>query len=737
VRFDDSLETVLAADMSSPFGAQSAWRQLVDLIGRRRVPASPAAIARLRAIRSLVAPPVRAASARAVAQADPPAALVALFADDEISIAAPVLRMAAIESHQWIALLPAMSPATRSILRHRRDLAPDVQRALESFGRVDFVLSTSVLPAVAEPATPDLTEDHPPVIADTAIEAGPVAAAAAEPLTIDWTEVVSPITAEPVTPAETAVASVAQHDPWRILSDRAQTAEAVGAPAVSDPQVAEGAAQGPVAGDDAPAEAADLSMRTTIVSAPVSSFVSLSSVALGLPIVAEALRQSNRAATAPEPGMEELAAVEPEPEPAGVPAAEQLPELVPVAPVVAELVPPLPPPEAAAGTFQIAELVARIDAYQRQREDAPAMPLPRTGPEMQPELFALDHAPAESFRFETDAAGVVRWIEGAARAPLIGLSLDLAALPSGSRVDGVAAGAFRRRAGFTNARLVVEGQSDAAGQWRITGLPVFDRASGRFTGYRGSARRPRADEMAEPAREGRNPASDALRQLVHELRTPANAIAGFAEMIESQLLGPVPQPYRVHAATIRNQTHDLLGAIDDIDMAARIESDALDLRPGDVPVAPLLARIADDLAPLARLRGAALAIDAGADGIAIAGDDRAVERLIARLMATLVSSASPDEHIAVVASGEGDRIVALAFDRPRALGAYAEDRLLTIDAEVEAEREGAPLLGTGFALRLARNLATELGGSLTIGEHSLTLRLPAAFLPHVEQVSQN
>src|SRR3569623_2122612 len=155
---------------------------------------------------------------------------------------------------------------------------------------------------------------------------------------------------------------------------------------------------------------------------------------------------------------------------------DQLPEPAPRATVVADVAPPLPPPEAAAGTFQIAELVARIDAYQRQREDAPATPLTRTGPEMQPELFALDHAPAQSFRFETDAAGVVRWIEGAARATLIGLSLDLAALPSGSRVDGVAAGAFRRRAGFTNARLVVEVHSDAAGQWRITGLPVLDSA---------------------------------------------------------------------------------------------------------------------------------------------------------------------------------------------------------------------------------------------------------------------
>jgi signal transduction histidine kinase len=525
------------------------------------------------------------------------------------------------------------------------------------------------------------------------------------------------------------------HVPWRIFADHTRAAEAAVEP-VAVESVTE---QAPA---EEPAEASDLPDDATILLPPATSFVSFSSVALGLPVVAEALRQSGEGATTepvdtaarePEPESEHVMELPAEPLPAPVPAET----VAPPAPVVAQIVPPLPPPEAAAGTFQIAELVARIDAYQRQREEAPALPLPSIGPEMQPELFVLDHAPAETFRFETDAAGVVRWIEGAARAPLIGLSLDLAALPSGSRVDGVAAGAFRRRAGFTNARLVVEGQSDAAGQWRITGMPVFDRGSGRFTGYRGSARRPRADEMAEPAREGRNPASDALRQLVHELRTPANAIAGFAEMIESQLLGPVPQPYRVHAATIRNQTHDLLGAIDDIDMAARIESDALDLRPGDVPVAPMLARIADDLAPLTHLRRAELAIDAGADGIAIAGDDRAVERLIARLMATLVSSGSPDERIAVVARGEGDRTVALTFDRPRALGAYAEERLLTIDAEVEAEREGAPLLGTGFALRLARNLATELGGSLTIGEDNLTLRLPAAFLPHVEQVSSS
>ncbi|WBY08834.1 hypothetical protein PIB19_05275 [Sphingomonas sp. 7/4-4] len=52
---------------------------------------------------------------------------------------------------------------------------------------------------------------------------------------------------------------------------------------------------------------------------------------------------------------------------------------------------------------------------------------------------------------------------------------------------------------------------------------------------------------------------------------------------------------------------------------------------------------------------------------------------------------------------------------------------------IDDEREDATLLGTGFALRLARNLARELGGSLVIEPSILTLRLPAAVNSQVGQ----
>nr|WP_221239245.1 HAMP domain-containing sensor histidine kinase [Sphingomonas xinjiangensis] len=527
--------------MQSSVGVQSAWRQLVDLVGRRRVAPAPRVMSALRELQSRVPASVRAASARALEFADPPAPLVRLFALDGGQAAAPMLRSARLEADAWIQLLPELTPAGRAILRNRRDLSAAVVRALESFGSVDFVLPDNSLP----------------------MEAATVSA-------LDQ-------------PAREGVAGASDLEP---------------------------------------------------------------------------------------------------------------------------------------GTFEIAEVVARIDAFWRHREAEPAAPIPAQR--------------VEAFRFETDAKGIIRWVDGVNRGAVIGISLDPGAATGGLRVDGVASGAFRHRTAFSHARLKIEGESDAAGDWLISGVPVFDQSSGRFNGYRGTARRPRMDERAEqPQPVAANASADSLRQLVHELRTPTNAIAGFAEMIETQMLGPVSSVYRERAHTIRTQARELLGAIDDLDLAARIDSAALALVPGRVGLRPMLESIADDLAPLAELRGAMIALPI--DDASVVGDRRAVERLLSRLLATLVSASAKGERIGVYVTREHEDRVAISMDRPRALADYPGDSVLGIDDE----RDDATLLGTGFALRLARNLARELGGSLAIGSDRLTLRLPLSVNSPVSQAHLN
>jgi len=606
VRFDDSLKTILAADMATDFGAQSAWRQLVDLMGRGRAVVDEPAIARLRLLRQAVPVEVRAASARALAFAKPDARLVGFFAEDVLAIAAPVLRTATLEPDDWLALLPRLTPPSRSVLRHRRDLPGEVQRGLQSFGPTDFVLPQPEAPVEIEVA-----------------EAEPVAP--------------EPIALEPA------------------LSKKAP---------VRDEQIAK-------LSEPAPADIPELSLYA----APLSEtpFMALGAVARGLPFVAEAFRHAK----------------------------------------LAETEPPVPAPEdaAPADRFEISDLVARIEAFNRDRTVDAATPAPVA-------------AEIEGFRFETDAQGIIRMVDGVARSALVGVSLAYAAQQGEAHLDGVAAGAFRRRSRFSDARLEVGGLSDAFGSWRLSGVPAFEHASGRFIGFRGTGRRPRRDETAEPVRVS-SPVSDSLRQLVHELRTPTNAIAGFAELIETQLLGPVSPTYRDRATTIRTQAGDLLAAIDDLDTAARIEGRALDLRPTTVPVRPLLDRVVRDLQPLATLRGTSLVVAMLAGDCDILGDDRAVERLIGRLLAALVSAGRKGEQLGVVVRPVADTVM-IEFDRPAALAAHATDVLLSIDAEHESDGDGAPLLGTGFALRLAQNLAVELGGVLTIGADRLTLQLPAA-----------
>ncbi|WP_380874109.1 hypothetical protein ACFB49_45810 [Sphingomonas sp. DBB INV C78] len=378
-----------------------------------------------------------------------------------------------------------------------------------------------------------------------------------------------------------------------------------------------------------------------------------------------------------------------------------------------------PVSQAADGDMQIRDLLDRIAAY-RDRAD-PRTPEPRTAADAEDRIA--------DFRFETGPDGMIRWVDGAPRGPLVGIVIAVAAEQYGHGVDGHAAGAFRRRASFRDARLSVPGDGEASGEWRISAVPFFDHHDGRFTGYRGTARRPRADEIAaQPAMAaglyGSGLAPDALRQLVHELRTPLNAIVGFAEMIERQMLGPAGFDYRDRAADILDQGHRLLAAVDDLDMAARLESRRVRSAATAVDAAMLIERLHDDYEAAASPRGVKLAFRVAQGLPSVDADPVAVERMFARLLAATIGLAERGETIFATLRSDGGQ-VRLSVSRPRLLEARDERALLDPGYSPDGDWPDAPVLGLGFALRLIRNLAVAARGGLDIGTDSFELRLPA------------
>ncbi len=377
------------------------------------------------------------------------------------------------------------------------------------------------------------------------------------------------------------------------------------------------------------------------------------------------------------------------------------------------------PPEHDATSMQIKDLVARIEAFKRDRESQPSKPIevedetPETG--------------ANEFRFETNTDGIIYWVDGVDRGPVIGIDIAKMAEVGAHGVDGHAAGAFRRRTAFKNARLVVPGDGRSSGDWIISGLPCFNPQDGRFFGYRGTARRFDRNERPMTPQIGLFGASlpaDSLRQLVHELRTPLNAIRGFAEMINAQLLGPVSIEYCEKAESITDEATKLLALFDDLDVAAKLERGTTDARSGPTTdVGSLLHALAESFVSLTNKRHIHLRMATNANLPPVAVDPVTVERMFTRMLAAIIGLASAGETISAQTTEEKNSVV-FTIDRPKSLIGQDERNLLDPAYGPEGEWPDAPALGLGFALRLVANIAKSVQAQLQINPKNFSLVLP-------------
>ena len=376
-----------------------------------------------------------------------------------------------------------------------------------------------------------------------------------------------------------------------------------------------------------------------------------------------------------------------------------------------------PAPQPGEDKDGIRALLRRIEAFREGRRAAPVDPRLPLGD------MAEDGQPAalDQFAFTTDAGGRIDWAEGPVAPLVFGMRLGAEGPGSVAVLGDSAALAMQARQPLAAAPLVIDALPAISGDWRVDAEPVFATGDGRFTGYRGRIRRPvLAAEPALAAPQADSP-QDRMRQVLHELRTPVNAIQGFAEIIQQQLFGPAPNAYRAHAAAIAVDAAKLLAGFEEIDRLSKLESGALELEAGETDVQAVLADTIRRMDGVLRARSAGFDLVAGSSELPVPLAQDEVRLLCWRVLASIAGTLSPGERLPVRV-GEDHRQAAIAIDLPQAIRRQGDP--FAVSATDQRAALSAGMFGQGFALRLAKAEAGAAGGTLSIADGLLDLRLP-------------
>ncbi|QKG71157.1 sensor histidine kinase [Erythrobacter mangrovi] len=360
----------------------------------------------------------------------------------------------------------------------------------------------------------------------------------------------------------------------------------------------------------------------------------------------------------------------------------------------------------------IRALVERIEAFKRNRGttlpgEAPSLPM--AGLEA-----VAPRKPVDAFIFSTDSEGRIDWAEGEIAPMVVGIELAVRA-ERNENGDGFAA-AFINRRPVRGAHLALHGAEAIAGDWIVDAAPRFTRNEGRFFGFVGRFRR-----AVTPAEDQRHAGADRLRQLLHELRTPVNAMQGYAEVIQQQVFGPTPHEYRALAASIAGDSARILAGFDELDRLAKLETGALELEQGTSDFAAIAREQIKQLQSVLSPRVARFEADLGDWDALLPLAKNEAEMLAWRVLATLAGATGAGETIELDLRSEGNQ-VALRAQLPAML-ASAED-VFSSEARSGGSTVSSGIFGAGFSLRLARAEARAAGGELRRDSGWLVLSLP-------------
>jgi signal transduction histidine kinase len=236
-------------------------------------------------------------------------------------------------------------------------------------------------------------------------------------------------------------------------------------------------------------------------------------------------------------------------------------------------------------------------------------------------------------------------------------------------------------------------------------------------------------EARDGALESARLKSEFLANMSHELLTPLNAIAGYVELLEMGLRGPVTTAQVSDLRRIRASQRLLLRLVNDVLNLSKLETRRVPFELADVPVDETLRSLERLVAPQVLAKSLRFEYAGCDESVTVYADRDKLEQSVLNLLSNAVQFTGVGGSIRMECECAESSVVIRVIDTGRGIPADKLERVFDPFVRVDTGLTRATD-GTGLGLSISRDLARGMGGDLTAlsveGEGStLTLRLPA------------
>lgn len=237
----------------------------------------------------------------------------------------------------------------------------------------------------------------------------------------------------------------------------------------------------------------------------------------------------------------------------------------------------------------------------------------------------------------------------------------------------------------------------------------------------------RTAEMANEAK------SDFLSRVSHELRSPLNAMLGYAQLIEIDLREPPTPGQRERVQQIQRAGWHLVQLIDDVLDLSRIDSGQMRVSIEAVDVAAIARHAADLVGAEFRRVDIAFSMQwpgaADGDPVRALADATRLTQVLVNLLGNAAKYNRPGGRVTLVGEVSGARLSLAVRDTGRGMTPAQRERLFEPFDRLGLETSG--IAGTGIGLVITRRLIELMQGTLEVASEPgvgsvFTVHLPLA-----------